>query len=72
MFLVGGGILVHGLGPLHHAVQSLVGQVGEAGAVGVARAVLPLLLDAVTGVVAGALALAALSGWQALRRATGR
>jgi len=72
MFLVGGGILVHGLGPLHHAVQALVGQVGDAGAAGVARAVLPLLLDAVTGVVAGALALAALSGWQALRRATGR
>ena len=28
MFLVGGGILVHGLGPLHHAIEALVAMVG--------------------------------------------
>jgi len=65
MFLVGGGILVHGLEPLHHALQGLMESVGGNG---VARAVLPLLLDALSGVVAGGLALAALTGWNALRR----
>lgn len=56
MFLVGGGILLHGLAPLHHAVQMLLVHVGSDGvAAGVARAVLPLCIDALCGVVAGAL-----------------
>ncbi len=54
MFLVGGGILVHGLGPLHHGVQALLERVGSTGVV---QAVLPLLLNALVGVVAGALVL---------------
>ena len=52
MFLVGGGILTHGIPPLHHAIENIA-----AGAGGVIGAVLPTLLDAVTGIVAGALTL---------------
>ncbi len=56
MFLVGGGILVHGIGPLHHAVQGVLEQVGTSGAMaGVVAALLPLCVEAVTGIVAGAL-----------------
>ncbi len=64
MFLVGGGILVHGLAPLHHAVEAGVTAVGGAAWV---AALLPLLADAVTGVVAGGLVLLALTGVQRVR-----
>ena len=55
MFLVGGGILVHGLGPVHHAVDALVAQLAGAG--GLVQGLVPLLADALVGVVAGALVL---------------
>lgn len=67
MFLVGGGILVHGLAPLHHAVEAAMAQVGGANAGGVVQVVLPLGLDAVTGVVAGGLVYLGLLLWQRLR-----
>jgi uncharacterized protein len=53
MFLVGGGILVHGVPALHHAIQHLAEAAG-----GVLQALLPTLLDGLVGVVAGALVLA--------------
>ncbi len=62
MFLVGGGILVHGIPPLHHAVQTAV-----AGMSSVAQAVLPTLADGLAGVVAGALVLGGVSLFQRLR-----
>lgn len=65
MFLVGGGILVHGFEPLHHAVQAWVVQWGGTGWI---AAVVPLLADAATGVVAGALVLLALTVAQRARR----
>jgi uncharacterized protein len=52
MFLVGGGILSHGIAPLHHAVEVMAADAGP-----VAAALLPLGVDAVVGVVAGALVL---------------
>lgn len=56
MFLVGGGILVHGIGPLHHALQGVLELVGSGGAMaGVVRTLLPLVVDALTGIVAGGL-----------------
>ena len=62
MFLVGGGILVHGLPFLHHAVEALVLQWAPAGSVGLAALlvhnVMPLIADLLAGVVAGALVLA--------------
>ncbi len=63
MFLVGGGILVHGVPPLHHAIQQAVEPLG-----GVAAAVLPTLADGLLGVVAGALVLAGVTLFQRLRR----
>lgn len=64
MFLVGGGILVHGLAPLHHGVQAAVAAVGGAAWM---STLLPLLADAVTGVVAGALVLLGLTMVQRVR-----
>jgi hypothetical protein len=54
MFLVGGGILSHGIAPLHHAIDGLVAGVGPALAW-----LLALLADALVGVAAGALVLGA-------------
>ena len=68
MFLVGGGILVHGLGPLHHAVQALLVQWGGGGLDYLVQTVLPLVLDALTGVVAGALVFLGLSLLQRVRQ----
>lgn len=62
MFLVGGGILVHGIAPLHHAVQGWVEGMGP-----VPAAVLPTLADGLFGIVAGGLVLAGVSLFQRLR-----
>lgn len=64
MFLVGGGIVAHGLPLLHHAGASLAQAVAPAPA-WLAR----LLFDAAVGVAVGAVALAALT---AVRRFAGR
>jgi uncharacterized protein len=63
MFLVGGGILVHGVPPLAHAIEAAVQPWGA-----VAAALLPALANALLGVLAGALVLAAVSGVQRLRK----
>ncbi len=65
MFLVGGGILVHGLGPVHHAVDALVAQAAHAGAA--VQWTLPLLANAGIGVVAGAIVMAGVTLVQKLR-----
>jgi uncharacterized protein len=57
MFLVGGGIIAHGIGPLHHAIEQVAGSVGVLG--GFAS----LLLNAVVGVIGGALALLAVKAF---------
>jgi predicted DNA repair protein MutK len=62
MFLVGGGILVHGLPPVQHAIESLVQ--GSGGAVGL---LVSTLLDALVGIVAGAIVLAGVTVIQRLR-----
>lgn len=60
MFLVGGGILVHGLAPLDHLVNTLTLWLGRQGGMGHwLGLVAPLLVDAWVGLVAGALTLAA-------------
>lgn len=66
MFLVGGGILVHGLGPLHHGVLALVAQaVAASGALGDAvQALLPVCLNVLVGVATGALVLLGLTAGQ--------
>ncbi|AVT12775.1 DUF808 domain-containing protein [Paracidovorax avenae] len=57
MFLVGGGILVHGLPPLHHAVEGWASAAGQGGG-GFLQVVVLNLLNAASGIVAGALVLA--------------
>jgi predicted DNA repair protein MutK len=52
MFLVGGGILVHGTPALHHAIEALVPAAGGVGAA-VARALLPLTTNLLVGFAAG-------------------
>ena len=52
MFLVGGGILTHGITPLHHAIEQFTAKLG-----GVMATIAPLLMDAVVGLVTGAVVL---------------
>jgi hypothetical protein len=56
MFLVGGGILTHGITPLHHLIEQLAEKAG-----GLLAPLVPLLMDAVVGVITGALVLVAVS-----------
>ena len=68
MFLVGGGIVVHGIGVLHHAVEGVAERLGELPGVGAVFAALtPMVLNAVAGVVTGAVALGAVMAFQRLR-----
>jgi hypothetical protein len=55
MFMVGGGILVHGIAPLRHAIEGFNGGVA-------------LLLDIVVGIAAGAIVLGVVTAVQRLRR----
>ena len=73
MFMVGGGILTHGLSFLHHAIEQTTAIAGNLPLVGRTLALLtPTVLDALTGIVAGALVLllvtAGQRGWRLLRR----
>ena len=52
MFLVGGGILTHGVAPLHHGIEALAAGLG-----GLPGSVLPAVLNLFAGVAAGAAAL---------------
>jgi len=65
MFLVGGGILTHGVPVLHHWIE---GVGAAAGSVGFA---VPMLLNGVAGIIAGAVVLAVVSVvgklWKALK-----
>ncbi|WP_438301075.1 DUF808 domain-containing protein [Pseudomonas sp. NMS19W] len=65
MFLVGGGILTHGVPVVHHWIESVAAVAGSAGFA------VPVLLNGVAGVVAGAVVLAVVSVvgklWKALK-----
>ena len=63
MFLVGGGILTHGLPAVHHAIESAAASVG-----GWMSAVVPTLLDGIVGVIAGAIVLALVTLVKRVRR----
>ncbi|PPK53639.1 DUF808 domain-containing protein [Marinobacter persicus] len=49
MFLVGGGIISHGVGPLHHLIERLAGAFD-----GIVAGLVSMALDGVVGLVAGA------------------
>ena len=55
MFLVGGGILTHGVPVVHHWIESVGTAAGSAGFV------VPVLLNGVAGIIAGAVVLAVVS-----------
>lgn len=71
MFLVGGGILVHSIEPLHHLVHAivewLVAIVGS-----IADMLAPILIEGVVGIMAGALVLAAVLLIKKLRKTVNR
>ena len=62
MFLVGGGILVHGFGPLHHAIDGFTKSIGGLGGLAAST-----LADGVVGIVAGAAVLGLVTLVQKLR-----
>ena len=62
MFLVGGGILVHGVPALHHAITDALKGMGS-----LAQAVLPTVADGLVGVLAGAVVLGGVTAIQRLR-----
>lgn len=69
MFLVGGGILSHGMIGLHGWIEYLAGHAGEVAALGrLLEALTPVLADALIGVAAGALAVLAVSLFKRARR----
>jgi len=71
MFLVGGGILAHGLPFAHDLLHHVVEAAASAPGVGATLAlVLPLLFDLILGVVAGSVILAVVMLVQRLRRPT--
>lgn len=65
MFLVGGGILTHGVPVVHHWIEGVAASAGGAGFI------VPMLLNAVAGIVAGAVVLAGVLAvgkvWKALK-----
>ncbi|MCM5678152.1 DUF808 domain-containing protein [Schlegelella sp. S2-27] len=69
MFLVGGGILVHGVPAAHHLVEAVAHVAGNVPVVGTAlKAIAPMLLDGVAGILAGGLVLAVVSAVKPLWR----
>jgi predicted DNA repair protein MutK len=59
MFMVGGSILTHGIAPVPHAIENLTASMGGAGGMGaMVQFVVPTLLNALFGIVAGGLVLA--------------
>ena len=69
MFMVGGGILVHGVPVLHHWVEALAQS--SAPFVGPLSVIVPTLLNAVAGIIAGAVVLVGVMAvskvWRAIK-----
>jgi len=68
MFLVGGGILVHGIAPLHHAIEGTGAAVAQGALGGLWQALTTNVLNGVAGIVAGAVVLGAVTVVQKLRK----
>lgn len=74
MFMVGGGILTHGIPVLHHQIDAAAVAVGRVpGVGGLLGALTPSLLNALAGILAGAVVLLLVSvGKRLFRRKSGR
>ena len=68
MFLVGGGIVAHGIGPLHHFAEHAAEAVHDLPLGSVWAVLAPMLINGLTGVVAGAIAVGVVTGIQKARR----
>nr|WP_217917687.1 MULTISPECIES: DUF808 domain-containing protein [unclassified Myxococcus] len=63
MFMVGGGILTHGIAPLHHFIEHASAAAAVVpGVGGLLGALLPSLLNAVAGIIAGGLIVLLVTG----------
>ena len=70
MFLVGGGILTHGIGFLHHWIEDVAHHAQALPGVGqVLGATTPMLINAAVGIVAGAIVLAIVGAVRRMRPA---
>lgn len=68
MFLVGGGILTHGIPWLHHSIEHAASALRNAGGLGgVLAPITPTLLDGLCGVIAGIVVLLIVNGVKRLR-----
>lgn len=68
MFLVGGGIVTHGIPWLHHAIEGTAETLREAGGIGAFLAPLtPSLLNGLCGLIAGILVLLLFKAFQKFR-----
>ncbi len=68
MFLVGGGILVHGIAPLHHAIEGAGAAVAQGALGGLWQMLTTNALNVVAGIVVGTLVLGAVTVLQKLRK----
>jgi predicted DNA repair protein MutK len=69
MFLVGGGIILHGIPPLAHMVEGFVTGLQAGAAGGAVSLIVSVLADAFVGIAAGAIAVGALLAFKKLRPA---
>ena len=70
MFLVGGGILTHGIAVAHQWIEAMARRAAEvAGIGGVLEAITPMVLNGVFGILAGAAAAGAVGLFRTTRRA---
>jgi predicted DNA repair protein MutK len=67
MFLVGGGILTHGIPAVHHAIEHVAKQTKELPGGDVLSVIVPPIGDGIIGVIAGALALGVVTVFQRVR-----
>ncbi|WP_110684959.1 DUF808 domain-containing protein [Salinicola aestuarinus] len=68
MFLVGGGILTHGIPFLHHGIEHIAAASDLPGVGVVIQPLTPMLLNFVAGLVAGGVLLAVVEGAKGLKR----
>ena len=69
MFLVGGGILIHGIPPVHHFQEIIIQSINALPGSDILLTIAPTILSAVIGILAGALVLLIVNGINRLRNA---
>ena len=71
MFMVGGGILTHGIPLVHHAIEQCADMAGAVAGIGfVLKVLTPVTLDALFGILCGALALLGFKTFSMAKNAT--